>query len=105
VSNDAPADDRLDNVAAELIGRGLHVNIPIDKPLSPGDPDADSIWVRNPANEQYAQVSYVSSGLGSADVFPLELTYQTAADEDPDGAHMAERVVRLLSASAIPDRT
>lgn len=51
MSNDAPADDRLDNVAAELIGRGLHVNIPIDKPLSPGDPDADSIWVRNPANE------------------------------------------------------
>jgi hypothetical protein len=97
VSNDAAADDRLDKVAAKLVNRGLHVRIPVDKPLSPGDPDADTILVRNPASGQCAQVSYVSSGLTSGDAC-LELTYQTAPDEDPDGAHMADRVVRLLSA-------
>jgi hypothetical protein len=96
VSEDALTDERLDKVAAELISRGLHVNIPVGKPLSPGDPDADFIWVRNPASGQYAQVSYVSSGPRPADVF-LELTYRTAADKDPDGAHMADRVARLLS--------
>jgi len=101
VSEDAPADERLDKVAAELISRGLHVNIPADKPLSPGDPDADFIWVRNPASGQYAQVSYVSSGPRPADVF-LELTYRTAADKDPGGAHMADRVVLLLSAAPAP---
>ncbi len=103
MSNDTPADERLDKVAAELTSRGLHVNIPIDKPLSPGDPDADFIWVRNPASGQYAQVSYVSSGPHSADVF-LELTYRTAPDKDPDGAHMADQVARLLSAIPVPDR-
>jgi len=102
VSNDTSADKRLDNVAAKLVIRGLHVRIPIDKPLSPDDPDADSIWIHNPASEQYAQVSYVSAGLGSGDAC-LELTYQTALDEDPEGAHMADRVVRLLSAAPIPD--
>ena len=101
--NDASADERLDQVAAELISRGLHVNIPVDKPLSPGDPDADFIWVHNPASGQYAQVSYVSSGPCPADVF-LELTYRTAPDKDPDGAHMADRVARLLSAAPMPDR-
>ncbi|HEY6314124.1 MAG TPA: hypothetical protein VIY52_25460 [Streptosporangiaceae bacterium] len=100
MSNHAPADERLDKVAAELISRGLHVNIPVDKPLSPGDPDADFIWVHNPASGQYAQVSYVSSGSHPADVF-LELTYRTAPDEDPDGAHMADRVVLLLFAAPI----
>jgi hypothetical protein len=98
VGEDAPAEERLDKVAAELISRGLHVNIPIDKPLSPGDPDADFIWVANPASGQYAQVSYVSSGPRPADIF-LELTYRTATDKDPDGAHMADRVVWLLSAA------
>jgi hypothetical protein len=97
VSNDAAADDRLDKVAAKLVNRGLHVRIPVDKPLSPGDPDADTILVRNPASGQCAQVSYVSSGLTSGDAC-LELTYQTTPDEDPDGADMADRVVRLLSA-------
>ncbi len=99
-SNDAPADDRLEKVAAELISRGLHVNIPVDKILSPGDPDTDFIWVRNPASGQYAQVSYVSSGPRAGDVF-LELTYQTAPDKDPDGVHMADRVVLLLSAGSL----
>jgi hypothetical protein len=103
VNNDAPTDERRDQVAAELIGRGLYVRVPIDGPLSPDDPDADSILIHNPLSGQYAQVSYVSSGPDAGDVV-LELTYQTAPAEDPDGAHMAERVVRLLSASAIPDR-
>ena len=97
MSTDVPADGRLDNVAAKLVVRGLYVRVPIDVPLSPDDPDADSIWVHNPASGQYAQVSYVSSGLNSGNPC-LELTYQTAPDEDPDGAHMADRVVRLLSA-------
>jgi hypothetical protein len=101
MSEDVPADERLDKVAAELIGRGLHVNIPVDKPLSPGDPDADFIWVRNPASGQYAQISYVSSGPRPAD-FCLELTYRTGADKDPDGAQMADRVALLLSAAPIP---
>jgi hypothetical protein len=104
VSKDAPADERLDKIAAELIGRGLHVNIPVDKPLSPGDPDADFIWVHNPASGQYAQVSYVSSGPGSGDAFLLELAFRTAPDKDPDGAQMADRVARLLSAVPVPDR-
>jgi hypothetical protein len=98
VSNDAVVNGRLDEVAAKLVIRGLHVRVPVDRPLSPDDPDADSIWVHNPASGQYAQVSYVSSGLGSGDAC-LELTYQTALDEDPDGAEMADRVVRLLSAA------
>ncbi len=38
MNNDAPADERLDKVAAELIGRGLHVRVPIDSDLSPDDP-------------------------------------------------------------------
>jgi hypothetical protein len=97
VSTDVPADGRLDNVAAKLVVRGLFVRVPIDVPLSPDDPDADSIWVHNPASGQYAQIGYVSSGLGSGDAC-LELTYQTAPDEDPDGAQMADRVDRLLSA-------
>jgi hypothetical protein len=97
VSTDVPADRRLDNVTAKLVVSGLHLRVPIDKPLSPDDPDAGSIWVNNPASGQFAQVSYVSSGLSSSDAC-LELTYQTAPDEDPDGAHMADRVVRLLSA-------
>jgi hypothetical protein len=96
MSNGPAADDRLDKVAATLVIRGLHVRI--DKPLSPDDPDADSILVHNPASGQYAQVTYVSSGLSSGDAC-LELTYQTAPDEDPDGAHMSDRVVRLLSAA------
>ena len=103
MNNDAPADERLDKVAAELISRGLHVRVAIDGDLSPDDPDADSILVHNPVSGQYAEVSYVSSGPGAGDVV-LELTYQTAPAEDPDGAHMAGRIVRLLSASAIPDR-
>ena len=102
VSKDAPADERLDKVAAELISRGLHVNIPVDKPLSPGNPDADFIWVHNPATGQYAQVSYVNSGPRSIDIF-LELTYRTAPDKDPDGAHIADRVALLLSAAPIPN--
>jgi hypothetical protein len=97
MSTDVPADRRLDNVAAKLAVRGLHVRVPINVRLSPDDPDADSIWVHNPASGQYAQVSYVSSGLSSGDAC-LELTYQTAPDEDPDGAHMTDCVVRLLSA-------
>lgn len=96
MSNDAVADDRLDQVAANLMSHGLHVNIPIDKPLSPYDPDADSIGVCNPANGRYARVGYVSSGRNCGGVF-LELTYQTAPDGDPDGAHIADGVVRLLS--------
>ncbi len=100
VSMDAAADERLDKVAADLISRGLHVNIPVDEPLSPGNPDADFIWVRNPANGQYAQVSYAISGSRSADVF-LELTYRTAPDKDSDGAHMADRIARLLSAGPV----
>jgi hypothetical protein len=100
MSNDAPADGRLDKVAAKLVIRGLHVNIPVDRPLSPGDPDADFIWVHDPASGQYAQVSYVSSGPGSGDVL-LELTYRTTPDKDPDGADMADRVVRLLSAASM----
>ena len=101
VNNDASADEWLDKVAAELISRGLHVRIPIDDPLSPDDPDADSILIHNPASGQYAEVRYVISGPGAGD-FALELTYRTAPSEDPDGAQMADRVVRLLSASAIP---
>jgi hypothetical protein len=103
VNNDVRADDRLDKVAAELIGRGLHVRVAIEGDLSPDDPDADSILIHNPVSGQYAQVGYVSSGPDVGDVV-LELTYQTAQAEDPDGAHMAGRVARLLSASAIPDR-
>jgi hypothetical protein len=101
MGNDAPADERLNNVAAKLVIRGLHVQVPIDAPLSPDHPDADSIWVHSPASGQYAQVSYVNSGLSSGDAC-LELTYQTAPDEDPDGAYMADRVVRLLSTAPIP---
>lgn len=101
MSTDAPADERLDKIAAELISRGLHVNIPVEKPLSPGDPEADFIWVANPASGQYAQISYVSSAPHSAD-FCLELTYRTAPDEDPDGTHMAGRAARLLSVDPIP---
>lgn len=103
VSNDATADDTLDKVAVNLMRHGLHVNIPIDKPLSPRDPDADSILVRNPASGQIAEIGYVSSGRNSGEVF-LELTYRTAPDKDPDGTHMAEGVVRLLSAAPMPDR-
>ncbi len=103
VSNDAAANERLDKVAAELISRGLHENIPVGKPLSPGDPDADFIWVRSPRQRTIRQVSYVSSGPRSADIF-LELTYRTAPDKDPDGAHMADRVTWLPSAAPIPDR-
>lgn len=99
MSNDPAADGRLDKVAATLVIRGLHVRIPVDTPLSPDDPDADSILVHNPVSGQYAQVTYVSSGLSSGDAC-LELTYQTAPDEDPDGVHMADRVVRLLSAAS-----
>ena len=102
VSNDAAADDRLDNVAANLMSHGLHVNIPIDEPLSPCDPD-DCIGVYDPASGQYAEVGYVSSGRDSGEVF-LELTYRTAPDKDPDGTHMADGVVRLLSTAPMPDR-
>jgi hypothetical protein len=97
MGNDAMVNGRLDEVAAKLIIRGLHVRVPVDVPLSPDNPDANSIWVHNPASGKYAQVSYVSSGLDSGGAC-LELTYQTAPDEDPDGAEMADRVVRLLSA-------
>jgi hypothetical protein len=96
VSNDATSDDRLDKVAANLMSHGLHVNIPIDAPLSPCDPGADSIGARNPANGRCAKVGYVSSGRNCGEVF-LELTYQTAPDGDPDGTHMVDGVVRLLS--------
>jgi hypothetical protein len=101
VNNAAPTDQRLDKVAAELIRYGLNVRTPIDGPLSPGDPDADSISVYNPVSGQYAEVRYVSSGRGAGDVV-LELTYQTAPAEDPDGVHMADRAIRLLSAAPIP---
>ena len=104
MSNDAPTDKRLGNVAAKLVIGGLHVRMPIDAPLSPDDPDADSIWVHNPASGQYAQVRYVSSGLSSGGAC-LELIYQTALDEDPDGTHMTDRVVRLLSAGPIETPT
>ena len=103
MSNDASADGRLDKVAAKLVIRGLHVRIPLHEPLSPDNPDADTIWVHNPASGQYAAVTYVSSGPGSGDVF-LELTYRTALDKDPDGADMADRVARLLSANPMPGR-
>ncbi len=102
MSNDPAADERLDKVAGKLITQGLHVRVPIDGPLSPGDPDADSIWVHNPASGQYAQISYAGPD-GNGD-FCLELTYRTDPDQDPDGAHMTERVVRLLSASPLRGR-
>ena len=82
------ADDRLGNAAANLMSHGLHVNIPIDEPLSPCDPD-HCIGVYDPASGQYAEVGYVSSGRDSGEVF-LQPTYRTAPDKDPDGTHMAD---------------
>lgn len=96
MSNDATADDILDKVTTNLLNHGLHVNIPIDVPFSPYDPEADCILVRNPVSGQYAKVGYVSSRDNSDEVF-LELTYRTAPDKDPDGIHIADGVVRLLS--------
>jgi hypothetical protein len=104
VSNDAAADDdRLGQVAVHLMRHGLGVQLPLDPSLSPADLDASTIIVRNPASGEHATISYARSAADPGKIL-LELTYQTGTELDPDGAHLASQVLRLLATAPTPDR-
>jgi hypothetical protein len=101
VDDETVADGLLDKVAAYLIAHGLHVKVFIDDVPPAGQPG--SIGVLSPVTGQYAQIIHGTTREGQGGTF-LELIYRTAQDEDPDGKNMAERVIHLLSAAAIPDQ-
>lgn len=76
-----------------LMRHGLDVRLPLDEP---GYPDTYFMMARDPVGGECAQIRYAclrDDAGGSL----LELIYRTSRDKDPDGVHLANRVIRLLS--------
>jgi hypothetical protein len=93
--SDDVAGGLLEKVAADLMQRGLHVDIPAGEP-PPGEADTSFISVRGAITGQYAEIALVRHGPGPDEAF-LQLSYWTALGDDPDGLQMASRVRCLLA--------